>query len=244
MSASDPRPSDAQDAFVERLRQWVVPHLPRAFQNGSLPWVFLLALLIMAVMVFFSFVNQGVYGNHIPLVFAAVVGFLLLAMAQGLPLSLAVQIAMAVGLLQLGWAAWNSGGIYSPRLSWLLLLPLTPFFFFGPRVGLRWLVVVLLAQLAILLMTQQGWLGREVVLGEEHINASLATHATVTLLMMIIPLIYHRLNSKALQQERAYQAELEAKREELEHIQAMRDQFIASVSHELRTPMKDRKSVV
>ena len=237
MSASDPRPSDAQDAFVERLRQWVVPHLPRAFQNGSLPWVFLLALLIMAVMVFFSFVNQGVYGNHIPLVFAAVVGFLLLAMAKGLPLSLAVQIAMAVGLLQLGWAAWNSGGIYSPRLSWLLLLPLTPFFFFGPRVGLRWLVVVLLAQLAILLMTQQGWLGREVVLGEEHINASLATHATVTLLMMIIPLIYHRLNSKALQQERAYQAELEAKREELEHIQAMRDQFIASVSHELRTPM-------
>jgi CheY-like chemotaxis protein/nitrogen-specific signal transduction histidine kinase len=42
---------------------------------------------------------------------------------------------------------------------------------------------------------------------------------------------------RTLQQVRAHQAELEAKREELEQIQAMRDQFIASVSHELRTPM-------
>lgn len=228
---------DPQDPAVERLRQRVVPYLPQAFQTGSLPWVFLLALLIMALMVFFSMVNKDIYGNHIPLIFAAVVGALLVAMSRGLPLSLAVQIAMGVGLLQLGWAAWHSGGIYSPRLSWLLLLPLTPFFFFGPRVGLRWLLVVLMAQCAILVMTQQEWLGREVVLGLPHINASLATYVIVTLLMMVIPLIYHRLNVRALQQERAYQAELEAKREELELIQARRDQFIASVSHELRTPM-------
>jgi hypothetical protein len=128
---------DPQDPVVERLRQRVLPCLPQAFQTGSLPWVFLLALLIMALMVFFSMVNKDIYGNHIPLIFAAVVGALLVAMSRGLPLSMAVQIAMGVGLLQLGWAAWYSGGIYSPRLSWLLLLPLTPFFFFGPRVGLR-----------------------------------------------------------------------------------------------------------
>jgi signal transduction histidine kinase/CheY-like chemotaxis protein len=236
-TAPDARQEDAQDTLVERLRQRVVPYLPKAFQADSLPWVFLLALLIMALMVFFSFVNQGVYGNHIPLIFAAVVGALLLAMIQGLPLSPAVQIAMGVGLLQLAVAAWDSGGIYSPRLTWLLLLPLTPFFFFGPRVGLRWLLVVLVAQGVILVMTDQDWLGREVILGLPHINASLATYVIVTLLMMVIPLIYHRLNVRALQQERAYQAELEAKREELEQIQIMRDQFIASVSHELRTPM-------
>ena len=199
--------------------------------------MFLLALLIMALMLFFSVVNKSIYGNHIPLIFAAVVGLLLWAMTRGLPLSLAVQIAMGVGLFQLGMAAWYSGGIYSPRLSWLLLLPLTPFFFFGPRVGLRWLLVVLMAQLVILVMTHLDWLGREVILGLPHMNASLATYVIVTLLMMVIPLIYHRLNVRALQQERAYQAELEAKREELEKIQTMRDQFIASVSHELRTPM-------
>jgi signal transduction histidine kinase/CheY-like chemotaxis protein len=229
--------SDTPDPLVERLRERVVPHLPRAFQQGNLPWVFLIALLVMAVMVLFSFVNEGVYGSHVPLVFAAVIGALLLAMARGLSLSLAVQMAMGIGLLQLGFAAWMSGGMYSPRLAWLLLLPLTPFFFFGPRAGFRWLLVVLLAQLGVLFMTQQGWLGAEVVLGAAHINASLATFVTVTLLMMVIPLIYHRINVRALQQVRAHQAELEAKREELEQIQAMRDQFIASVSHELRTPM-------
>lgn len=229
-----PQPSDP---LVDRLRLGVLPYLPKAFQHGALPWVFLIALLIMAVMVFFSFVNRGVYGNQIPLVFAAAVGLLLLAMARGMSLSTAVQLAMTVGLLQLGLAAWYSGGIYSPRLSWLLLLPLTPFFFFGPWIGLRWLVVVVVVQLLVLLLTAQDWLGRAVVLGTEHVGASFATYTAVTLLMMIIPLIYHRLNSRALQQERAYQAELEAKREELEHIQAMRDQFIASVSHELRTPM-------
>ncbi len=237
MNSKSARVADGSDPWLDRLRQRVVPHLPAAFREGNLPWVFLLALLVMAVMVFFSYVNRHVYGNHIPLVFAAVVGALLLAMARGLSLSLAVQLAMGVGLLQLCLAAWYSGGIFSPRLAWLLLLPLTPFFFFGPRAGLRWLMVVLLVQLVVLFMTQQGLLGRELVLGPEHSNASLATYLIVTLLMMIIPLIYHRLNLRALQQERAYQAELEAKREELENIQALRDQFIASVSHELRTPM-------
>lgn len=235
--STDPQRRMSADPLVDRLRQWTLPYLPKAFQEGALPWVFLIALLIMAVMVFFSFVNQSVYGNQIPLVFAAAVGLLLLAMAQGMSLSTAVQLAMAVGLFQLGLAAWYSGGIYSPRLSWLLLLPLTPFFFFGPQVGLRWLIVVVLVQILVLILTDQNMLGRDVVLGMAHTNASLATYVTVTLLMMIIPLIYHRLNGRALQQERAYQGELEAKREELEHIQAMRDQFIASVSHELRTPM-------
>jgi signal transduction histidine kinase len=225
------------DPFVEGLRQRVAPHLPKPFREGSLTWVFLIALLVMGVMILFGFINRGVYGIYIPLIFAAVVGCLLLAMARGLSLSVALQMAMGVALLQLGLAAWLSGGMYSPRLSWLMLLPLTPFFFFGPATGLRWMLVVLLVQLLIAVMTGQEWLGQRIELGLAHTSASLATYVVVTLLMMIIPLIYHRLNMRALQQERAYQAELEAKREELEHIQVMRDQFIASVSHELRTPM-------
>lgn len=228
---------DAFDSGIERLPQKIKPYLPQGLRDGNLPLVVLLSLLLMSVMVALSFAYSGTYGRFLPLAYAAVIGLLLIAVVRGLPLSYAVQIAMGVGLIDMCVAAWSSGGIYTPRIAWLLLTPITPFFFFGPRAGLKWMLLVLAVLFCVLIMTWKGWLGGSVSLGLEHTGASLATYALVMVLVMVIPLIYHRRNERALDQVCAFQLELESKREEFEKIQKRRDQFIASVSHELRTPM-------
>ena len=64
---------DPQDPVVERLRQRVLPYLPQAFQTGSLPWVFLLALLIMALMVVYIILGCLIDGISMVVLTAAVV---------------------------------------------------------------------------------------------------------------------------------------------------------------------------
>jgi signal transduction histidine kinase len=64
-----------------------------------------------------------------------------------------------------------------------------------------------------------------------------ATFCTVTVMLVLVPLVYDRQHRAALREGRSRQQDLEKKQAELEQAQEMREHFIASVSHELRTPM-------
>lgn len=147
-----------------------------------------------------------------------------------------MHIGTAAGALVLLLAVWSAGGIYSPRLAWLLVLPLTPFYTVGRRAGLVWLGLVILIQMAMGLFTYIDWIPH-FELGNAHVLSSTVTFSIVTGVLMIVPLIYDQLHQRTLNKTLRHQQELEAKRVELEHTLHMREVFIATVSHELRTPM-------
>ena len=63
---------------------------------------------------------------------------------RGLPLHWAVHMGTAAGTLMLTYAIWRTGGIFSPRCAWLLILPLTPFYTVSRRAGLFWLLAILI----------------------------------------------------------------------------------------------------
>ena len=61
----------------------------------------------------------------------------------GMPFSVAVHLGLLAGLLQVSYAAWMSGGILSPRVAWMTVIPLVPFYAVSRRAGFGWLVMVL-----------------------------------------------------------------------------------------------------
>lgn len=219
------------------LRLRVVSHMPPRFQEGKTPYAVLFALLMIVVMLLFALTSPYEYGRIVPLVAAVVLAMQIVLVYYGMSLQKAVHVATVLGAIQIVFGAWVSGGIFSPRLAWLFVLPITPFFVFGRRSGLIWLYIVLAIQLAVAAVSLDNRWIEPFAIGLEHTRASLTTYVLVTLVILIVPIIYDTQHRKALQQVRMRQQELEKKREELQNTLLARDQFISIVSHELRTPM-------
>lgn len=226
----------SRDRF-DCMRGWLVGVLPSAYREGAMPWVFFIGIAVGVLMLGLAVVEYQTFGDLASLLFAVSIFVLLFAVQRGLSFRRAVQWAMGAGLCAQWLASWSSGGIYSPRLAWLVLLPLTPFFFFGLRAGVRWLSVVAFTLLGLALSTQFGWLAVPATSDAVSMASAWASFALVTVFMLVVPISYHRMNERALAEQKQRRDDLERKRAELERTQALRDRFIASVSHELRTPM-------
>jgi signal transduction histidine kinase/ActR/RegA family two-component response regulator len=130
-----------------------------------------------------------------------------------------------------------SGGIYSPRMAWMTLIPLISFYTVSRRSGLVWWVLVLFDILLMSCVTWQGWLPDNSTLGAAQLMPSFASYSVVTLMLITVPFLYDNLFRQAYQASLQRNSELEEKRKELLRTSALREQFIATVSHELRTPM-------
>jgi len=191
----------------------------------------LLAILLIAIVSPYPGARLGM-GLLALAVFSA-----LAAMVYGLSIQTTVNIAISVSVVHLFYAGWLSGGIYSPRMAWLTLVPIPPFYVLGRRAGLFWMGVVLLAQSVMAYLTWADLLGNDFSFDQTHVTSSFVVYALVSTFLMIVPWLYHVFYERNLGLSQAHQQALEAKQVELETAVQVRENFIALVSHELRTPM-------
>jgi signal transduction histidine kinase/ActR/RegA family two-component response regulator len=224
-------------SIVDRFTAWAVPRLPARFREGRLPYLFFVVWLLIGVMVVLSIITPYPNGVPVPLAFASVLLVLQLFFIWGLPMQTAVNIGLLAGLLQVSYAAWMSGGIFSPRMAWLAAVPLIPFYAISRWAGFAWFLVVLCVEFIMAYITWQGWLPDNPTLGAAQVMSSFATYSVVTLIAITVPYLYDSLFRRAYAASAQRNLELEEKRTELLRTAALREQFIATVSHELRTPM-------
>ena len=222
---------------LETLAELAMPYVPRRFREGRLPYLFFVVWLLIGVMVVLALITPYPNGVPVPLAFAIVLLVLQLLFIWGLPFDTATHIGLLAALTQVSYASWMSGGIFSPRMAWLTVIPLIPFYAVNRRSGLVWLVVCVADILAMAHITWQGWLPDNPTLGVSQTLSSFASYSVVTLILITVPYLYDSLFRKAYQDSLHRNQELEEKRQELLRTAAMREQFIATVSHELRTPM-------
>jgi len=226
---------------LARLQQWLeqvlVPRLPQAFRHGKMPYLFFFEALLTLVLLSFPLINPYHQAPMTSLAFGLAMMLQMVLISRGMPLSQAIHMICLLGVVYLIHAAWTSGGLLSPRLSWLLILPVIPFYIIGPRAGYVWLGVVFAAQIVVAVLTAQGWLLQALPSDDAQSQYAFATFCTVTVMLVLVPLVYDRQHRAALREGRSRQQDLEKKQAELEQAQEMREHFIASVSHELRTPM-------
>jgi signal transduction histidine kinase len=222
---------------VEDLTEWAIPYLPKRFQEGRLPYLFFIIWVLIGVMVVLAFITPYPNGVPVSLEFAAVLLILQLLFIWGMPFTVAANVGLLAALLQVSYAAWMSGGIFSPRMAWMTVIPLIPFYAVSRKSGLTWLVVILCDVLLMSYVTWQGWLPDHSTLGAAQMMSSFASYSVVTFILVTVLFLYdnhfRQVNQVSLQRN----LELEEKRKELLRTSALREQFIATVSHELRTPL-------
>jgi len=223
-------------AWIGQVMAHMATRLPARYQQGKMPYVFFFVVVVIAVLLTYAVVSPYPYANLMFSSFALCLLVLLALVNRGFSLNWGIHLGTGLGAMILFYAVWASGGVYSPRLAWMLILPLTPFYVIGRRAGIFWMLVVLLLQFITVVSNHQGWI-QSFETGMAHVPSSLLTYTLVTCVLIVVPLMYDHMYRQALEESRKHQRELEARREELEHTSAMREHFIATVSHELRTPM-------
>lgn len=223
--------------WFERFTRWAVPRLPQRFQEGRLPYLFFLVWVLIAAMVTLAWITPYPNGYPVPLAFAGVLLILVVCYTYGMAVQTAVNIGLFCALSQVLFASWMSGGIFSPRMSWLAAIPLIPFYAISRRSGLIWLFISLAAELGMAFVTWNGWMPETQLMGAPQVWSSFASYSIVMLIIITVPFLYDNLYLQAYKARKKRNQELEEKRQELLRTSALREQFIATVSHELRTPM-------
>jgi len=222
-------------------RQWLggdwVARLPASFRTGKMPFVFLCMLMLVVVSLTFSMFNPYRHGSTMQVGFALLILGLLWLMHRGVALNTVLGVMCFLSVAYLFNAARVSGGVFSLRLVWLMLVPVMAYYVMGPAHGFLWLMVSWLTTITLAWMT---WSGTGIALpvsGDQQDFYAFASIAINCLTLMVVPLVYDRQHRRNLAESQARQNELEQTRLDLEHTQALREHFIAAVSHELRTPM-------
>lgn len=210
--------------------------LPR--QKHVMLVIFLIAMIFDCLA--FYFINSPLAPEHRWVQLAASGGLLVLLTGYlwaGWRMREVVHAMVLLGWVLVLMVTIETGGINSPKLICMVLLPIPAVFFIGQTAALMWAGVVVLTMVMLAVATYFGVLQEHLHLLPEHITWALLTKITVTLAVFMIPMMYHVLHSRQMALVKARNQELEKMREELIQAESYKDAFVAGVGHELRTPM-------
>jgi signal transduction histidine kinase len=131
----------------------------------------------------------------------------------------------------------RGGGLSSPLMLWLGIVPVPAIFLLGISSSLKWAASVIFGILSLFALTWLGWLPSVVHYERSHITWAAVSSLCVASSVFFLPLIYHLLNQRQLAEIEQRNTELEQARTELLASESHKDRFMAAVGHELRTPM-------
>ena len=148
-----------------------------------------------------------------------------------------VHVYLAVGTLAAVGMVWWGGGIFSPSLLWLAIMPNAALFFLSQKATMAWLSVVMVILIAISLTSQDNMLHmQEVMMGMSGIGVAL--HLVVAqLCLMMIHLVYDWRYRQKSSRIAASISKMKGVQNKLQVTEIYKDRFIATVSEDLRSPM-------
>ena len=210
---------------------------PRRLREGRMPFVFYSGVVLLIVIALIAVLTPQIGSQEGRYAFMAVIALSLVMLNAGVSAKRLLSFVCVYAAIHITLASWFSQGILSPRINWLYLIPILMIYMVSRRAGWIWTGIVIALQLVMSALTYLDLLPNNTPLNKTHEVYAFFVYFVTSSSLISLTLIYQGFSNKAIAEIKVRNDELEVKRQELQAISDIRDQFIASVSHELRTPM-------
>jgi signal transduction histidine kinase/CheY-like chemotaxis protein len=210
---------------------------PRRLREGRMPFVFYSGVVLLIVIALIAVLTPQIGSQEGRYAFMAVIALSLVMLNAGVSAKRLLSFVCVYAAIHITLASWFSQGILSPRINWLYLIPILMIYMVSRRAGWIWTGIVIVLQLVMSALTYLDVLPHNTPLNKTHEVYAFFVYFVTSSSLISLTLIYQGFSNKAIAEIKVRNDELEVKRQELQAISDIRDQFIASVSHELRTPM-------
>jgi signal transduction histidine kinase/CheY-like chemotaxis protein len=151
--------------------------------------------------------------------------------------SLAVHAMLLSAWALLAYIAVYTGGINSPALIWMTVVPLPALLLLGRPSAFFWLCWVLCGYGLLYLGSRLGWWPASLGTAQGNLIWVWLNQSLCVVSLMLLIRIYERLHVHQLDTIDGRNQELRSTHQALEVAQAHKEEFVAAVGHELRTPM-------
>jgi signal transduction histidine kinase/CheY-like chemotaxis protein len=225
------------DEKLEQLQVLIFERVPSSFKKDSLPLVFIVGTAIALSMAMYSLVDYYIYADYSAFTIFLSLTLVLISIRFGLRVDVATKFLMLVCFFTLLNLVWNTGGVASVRLTWVLLIPTVIFYFAGVWASFFSLVMILLVFGMATAANVTGHLVMVERIGTVYIIHNWVSLLLISMFLFVIPLTYQLKKNNLLSKLKQKHHALAAQKVALEQAQSQRDEFISCVSHELRTPM-------
>ena len=161
--------------------------------------------------------------------------FLVVYFLNAVNFSAHVLVFFSACLLSL--VVFHSGGVNSPNIAWMPVIPVAALMLSGVRWALIWLVLIVLLNLFHFASVELNWVSGLVAPGNFSPEMAILSKLNVIFFLILAIGLYDWMRNAKLRDLAARNAELLETHDALRSAQAHREDFIAAVGHELRTPM-------
>ncbi len=216
---------------------WMWRLVPPRLREGRLLTLYVTGLFFIGAIALLGWITPHLASPISRYGVISAIACALLLLNAGASIALCLNLVAVYIALDVTWTSWLEQGIFSPRINWLYLIPILMSQMLGRRTGWTWAGVVAVILTVITLLTYNHLLPSFTPFDKSHEIYGLVVYVVTTASLIGVTLFFQGFANRSIEEIKNRNNELERKRQELQAILDIRDQFIASVSHELRTPM-------
>ncbi len=166
------------------------------------------------------------------------------ALRAGVPYNALALVSIENLIFCILWSCYFYGGITSPTLAWVLVIPLLAFFYLGPSKKLRLIVIAMFAvNVVIFGVLVFGYPANKALPVGAMQGLGLVSTTAASLYVAMMALYYAKIQASQaelegeVRQHMATASALRSATAEAERAGAAKAEFLAKMTHELRTPL-------
>ena len=168
----------------------------------------------------------------------------------------AILIALTLGLWRLGvplcwvqfffqvivtgsicFSAYHSGGMTSPVMFWLGIVPILPMFTASRRWSYAWLLFSFVSLVLLYLAQLKGLVLQEIAIAQEALTFSTTMIGLLCITQAILFMLYDAANAQSARKLQQKNRSLKTLSHDLHIANIQNARFLSTVSHEIRTPL-------